>query len=513
MTDPFAQTDGRAATRGEGGRGNLRVLLVGAGEAGMIAVAELRAQPRTDLEIVGFVDDEPAKRGARVEGVGVLGTTRDIPRLAGELKIDEVVITIASASRREIRRIVGACERARVRVRIMPALDEIARGRARVSSFRELEVEDLLGREAVRLDERVIARCLAGKRIMVTGAGGSIGAELARQIVRYGPASLLLVERSEFNLFNVHRELTADDGNPPAAVPVLADVGDDARMREVFAEHGPQVILHAAAHKHVPLLETQPAEAVSNNVLATARLGELAGVFGAEAFVLISTDKAVNPASVMGATKRVAELVVQDLNRRFEATRYLAVRFGNVIGSAGSVVPIFQEQIRKGGPVTLTDERMERYFMTVREAAQLVLQAGGMGSGGEIFVLDMGEPVRICELARDMIVRSGLRPGEDIEIRVTGVRPGEKLFEELATGGESHDRTRHPKILVGKLPAYPPEEVSDALERLDALVRRGDREELREFINAFLPEARLKTEREASLRARGGGPVAALIET
>jgi FlaA1/EpsC-like NDP-sugar epimerase len=488
-----------------GRRGKSRALLAGAGEAGMLAVAELRSRADCDIEIVGFVDDEPAKRGALVQGVGVLGTTRDIPRLAGELEIDEVVITIASASRREIRRIVGACERARVRVRIMPALDEIERGRARVSSFRELEIEDLLGRAAVRLDERVIAGCLAGKRIMVTGAGGSIGAELARQIVRYRPASLLLVERSEFNLFNVHRELTANNGHSPAVVPVLADVGDPARMRAIFGEHRPQVILHAAAHKHVPLLEAQPAEAVRNNVLATARLGDLAGVSGAEAFVLISTDKAVNPTSVMGATKRVAELIVQDLNRRFDATRYLAVRFGNVIGSAGSVVPIFQEQIRKGGPVTLTDERMERYFMTVHEAAQLVLQAGGMGSGGEIFVLDMGEPVRIYELARDMIVRSGLRPGEDVEIKVTGARPGEKLFEELTTGGESHDRTRHPKILVGKLPAYPAEKISGALERLDALVRGGDCDELRKFLNAFLPEARLSTGRKERGTAGAAG--------
>jgi FlaA1/EpsC-like NDP-sugar epimerase len=367
-----------------------------------------------------------------------------------------------------------------------------ARAGSRAEVSRDIRIEDLLGRDSVQLDEEVIGRCLTGRRIMVTGAGGSIGSELVRQIARFRPRRLLLVERSESALFQIHSEM---DGrgreSESAVVPLLVDLNDAERVRAAFAEHRPQVVLHAAAHKHVPLAESNVAEVVRNNALATNRVGELAGEHGAQVFVLISTDKAVNPVSVMGASKRVAELAVQNLNRRFRGTRYLAVRFGNVIGSAGSVIPIFQEQIRRGGPVTVTDERMERYFMTIPEAAQLVLQAGTMGRGGEIFTLKMGAPVRIYDLARDMIVRSGLRPGRDIEIEITGARPGEKLFEELFTGGERHDRTRHPRILVGKIPAYPPARVSAALARLERLVRQGDSRQLREYLNTLLPEAKL----------------------
>jgi FlaA1/EpsC-like NDP-sugar epimerase len=470
------------------------ILLIGAGQAGMLVVRELRAQADTDLEIEGFIDDEPRKQGTRIHGIDVLGTTKDIPRLVRELKIDHVVITIAKGAREEIRRIIKTCEQVPVHVRIMPALYEIIQGKADVSNFREIQIEDLLGRDSVQLDEGVIGHFLTGKRIMVTGAGGSIGAELVRQIARYHPARLLLVERAEFSLFSIHREMEGHNGHfPSAVVPLLADINDHQRMRAIFEDYRPQVVLHAAAHKHVPMLEANPTEAIRNNVLATNQIGELAGECGVEAFVLISTDKAVNPISVMGASKRVAELVVQNLNQRFEKTRYLAVRFGNVIGSAGSVIPIFQEQIRKGGPVTVTDKKMERYFMTIPEAAQLVLQAGSMGRGGEIFILRMGLPVRIYDLARDMIIRSGLRPDDDIEIKLTGVRPGEKLFEELESSTERYDQTRHPKILIGKIPAYPREKVSDALERLDGLVDQGNSLEIRRFLNALIFEAKLET--------------------
>jgi FlaA1/EpsC-like NDP-sugar epimerase len=352
-----------------------------------------------------------------------------------------------------------------------------------------VQIEDLLGREPVRLDEVDMSRFLESKTIMVTGAGGSIGSELARQAARFQPARVLLVERAEFALFNIDRELR-EAWPGLGIVALVADAGDEQRMRFIFNAYRPQVILHAAAHKHVPMMEHNTTEALKNNVLATSLLGELAGRTGAEAFVLISTDKAVRPSSVMGASKRMAELVVQDLNRRHR-TRYVAVRFGNVIGSAGSVIPIFREQIRKGGPVTVTHPDMVRYFMTIPEAAQLVLQAGAMGEGGEIFILDMGQPVRILDLAKDTIVLSGFKPFEDIDIVFTGVRAGEKLFEELEITEECMTRTRHPKIFIGKIAAYPEEKVRRALRQLAIYSDDGNEARLRAYLNELLPEARV----------------------
>jgi FlaA1/EpsC-like NDP-sugar epimerase len=339
------------------------------------------------------------------------------------------------------------------------------------------------------MDEQHMAEFLTGKRVMVTGAGGSIGSELARQIARFRPGSLLLVERAEFALFHIDLELRATWPNLEI-VPLVADVCDEARMRSVLTRHRPQVILHAAAHKHVPMMEFNPCEAAKNNILGTHLIGELAGEYGVGVFVLISSDKAVKPRSVMGATKRTAELIVQNLNCRFP-TRYVAVRFGNVIGSAGSVIPIFRDQILKGGPVTVTHRDMKRYFMTIPESAQLVLQAGSMGEGGEIFILDMGEPVRILDLAKEIIALSGLKPYDDIEIVFTGLRAGEKLFEELDTVEEPVVKTKHPKILIGKIAPPPSERVEQALSRI-ALFAKNDRDdELCSFLNDLLPEAEL----------------------
>ncbi len=468
-----------------------RVLLIGAGAAGALVVKQIKSRGGLGLDIKGFIDDDQAKRRSVIHGFQVLGTTEDLPRLVPQMGLDHVVITIAQARRAEIRRIVKTCERIPVRTRIIPDLSEILCGQVEVSQIRDVQIEDLLGREPVHLGEEQMRRFLTSKVVMVTGAGGSIGSELAQQVARFVPASLLLVERAEFALFSLDRNLR-ELFPGLTLVPLVADIGDRHRMRTIFASYRPQVIVHAAAHKHVPMVESNPGEGVKNNVLGTHVVGQLAGEFGAEVFVLVSTDKAVRPTSIMGASKRVAELVVQSLNRQF-ATRYVAVRFGNVIGSAGSVIEIFREQISKGGPLTVTHPDMMRYFMSIPEAAQLVLQAGTMGQGGEIFILDMGEPIRILDLAKHLISLSGLRPFADIDIVFTAPRPGEKLFEELELSEERVSGTRHPKILIGKIASYPEEKVRAALRRLATLSRNGRESELRLFLSELLPESRLES--------------------
>jgi FlaA1/EpsC-like NDP-sugar epimerase len=468
------------------------VLLIGAGRAGMLAAKEIEARGDLDLQIEGFVDDDRAKLGRSViQSCKVLGDTQDLPELVRSLGIDHVVITIAHASRHQIHRIVKICEEIPVKVRIIPELYEIIEGRVEISRIRDVQIEDLLGRDPVQLDLESLNKEFAGKAVMVTGAGGSIGAELARQVLRFSPAHLLLVERAEFALFDIDHELKA--ANPAQSiVPLVADIGDEPRMRSIFNTYHPHVVIHAAAHKHVALMELNPTEAVKNNVLNTRLVAELAGEFKAGVFVLVSTDKAVRPASMMGASKRAAELVVQDLNGRYQ-TRYVAVRFGNVIGSAGSVIPIFQEQIRNGGPLTLTDGRMKRYFMTIPEAAQLVLQASAIGRGGEVFILHMGEPVRIMDLAETLITLSGFKPHEDIKIIEIGMRPGEKLYEELRFEREEAVPTAHPKIFINKLATLEPETIRTALKRLSELVRDKDGEGLRRFLHELLPEASLSS--------------------
>ncbi len=468
------------------------VLLIGAGRAGSLAAKEIEARGDLDLAIKGFVDDDHSKVGRSVvQGLRVLGTTQDLPRLIDTHGINHVIITIAHASRHQIHRIVRICEEIPVKVRIIPELYEIIEGRVEISRIRDVEIEDLLGREPVELDTESISRELAGKTVMVTGAGGSIGSELARQVLKFAPAHLLLVERAEFALFDIDSELRA--GSPTQSiVPLVADIGDESRMRAIFKQYQPQVVIHSAAHKHVPLMETNATEAVENNVLNTRLLAWLAGESRTEVFVLISTDKAVRPTSIMGATKRAAELIVQDLNPQYD-TRFVAVRFGNVIGSAGSVIPIFREQIRNGGPVTITDKRMKRYFMTIPESAQLVLQASVIGKGGEVFILQMGEPVLIMDLAETLITLSGLKPHEDIQIVETGMRPGEKLYEELHFETEETVPTSHPKIFINRLAIPEPETVQTALRVLARLVGERNEDEVRRFLNGLLPEARLRS--------------------
>lgn len=479
-------------TRNGNGHGDTkkRVLLIGAGQAGVMVAKEIDGRGDLDLEIIGFVDDDQAKlRRSVVQGHKVLGSTTDLRRLVHSLGIDHVIIAIAQASRTQIRRLVKICEDIPIKVRTIPGLYEILDGQVEISRIRDVQIEDLLGREAVQLDLDSITRELTGKVVMITGAGGSIGAELARQAQRFAPANLLLVERAEFALFEIDHELRRT--NPALSiVPLVGDIGDAGRMREIFESYRPQVVIHAAAHKHVPLMESNSAEAVKNNVLNTRLLARMAGDYAAEVFVLVSTDKAVRPTSIMGATKRVAELVVQDLNRLYH-TRFVAVRFGNVIGSAGSVIPIFQRQIQQGGPVTITDKRMKRYFMTIPEAAQLVLQASAIARGGEVFILHMGEPVSIMDLAETLITLSGLKPHEDIKIVEVGIRPGEKLHEELRFETEETVPTSHPKIFINQIRTLQSETVEMALRTLAELARGRDELKLRLFLNDLLPESNL----------------------
>jgi FlaA1/EpsC-like NDP-sugar epimerase len=476
------------------------VLLIGAGQMGVSLLRELTRQGGLGLDIMGFVDDDPAKQNMRVfRDVKVLGTTEELPDLVREFEIDHVIIAIAQASPYHLQRILNICRSIPIRARIIPGWAEVIQGNAGLSQIRDVQIEDLLGREPVELDAASISGFLSGRVVMVTGGGGSIGSELARQVLRYNPAKLLVAERAEPSLFTIERELF-EHGGAETVVPLIADVTDEHRMRAVFAQYRPEVILHAAAHKHVPLMEANPGEAIKNNALSTKLLGELAAEFGAKTFVLVSTDKAVKPTSIMGASKRLAELVLQDMNRQHPAVRFAAVRFGNVIGSAGSVVPIFQEQIRKGGPVKITDKRMTRYFMTIPEAAQLVLQAGAMpGEGGEVYILRMGQPVKIVELAENLIVLSGFRPHEEIQIVETGIRPGEKLFEELVINEEVAE-TGHPKILINRIASQPSENLRLCLARLAEAARVGDENAIRRELSELLPEAAI------TLPAKNTGP-------
>lgn len=480
----------RAETR-RGARRPRRTLLIGAGRAGVMAVREVQNRGDLGLELVGFVDDDPAKQASVIQGLRVLGTSAQLPHLVAEQGIDQVVITIAEADRETIRGLVRACEQLGTEVQIIPGLFEILDRRVSVSRFRKVQIEDLLGRETVRLDEEQLHRFLSGRSVLITGAGGSIGSELARQAARFRPARLVLVERAENALFEIEQDLLRLWPSLDL-VPRLGDVADLPRMRSIFASTLPDVILHAAAHKHVPMMEVNAVEAVKNNALATASLCRLAGEHGVDSFVLISTDKAVRPSSVMGASKRLAEIVVQRQAEAYPDTRFVTVRFGNVLGSNGSVVPIFERQIADGGPVTVTHPDASRYFMTIPEAAQLVLQAGAIGDDGAILILDMGEPVRILDLAEDMIRLSGLEPYRDVAIEFTGLRPGEKLSEELQFEGESLSPTQHPKILAGRLARPPAALLEPALAELSDLVASDSELGVRRLLGRMLPESRLE---------------------
>ncbi|MBX7116574.1 MAG: polysaccharide biosynthesis protein [Myxococcaceae bacterium] len=446
-----------------------RILVVGAGDAGEMLLREMQRMYAHRYQPVAVVDDDRRKIGQHIHGVPVVGTVDQAQAVVSSRQVNEIVIAIPTANGKQMRRILDACKPAGVAIRTIPGIDQVVDGHVTMNQLRSVDIEDLLGREPVTLDTRSLVALLEGRVVMVTGAGGSIGSELCRQVARFKPSQLLLVEQAENALFEIHRELSAKF---PLlhTVPCVADICDVRRMERLFVTHQPSAVFHAAAHKHVPMMEANPGEALKNNVGGTRVVADLAHRFNVDSFVMISTDKAVNPTSLMGATKRVAEIYVQAMSQRSK-TRFVAVRFGNVLGSAGSVLPIFKEQIAAGGPITVTHPDMRRYFMTIPEASQLVLQAGTMGRGGEIFVLDMGEPVKIVDLARDLITLSGLKPGEDIEIKFSGVRPGEKLFEELNAADENADKTLHPKIFIGRLAPRPYDAV---VQVIDGLVGEAD---------------------------------------
>ncbi len=449
------------------------VVVVGAGDAGQLVIRELQKNRVLGSTPIGIVDDDPRKRNLRVQGVRVLGTTADLPRLLREHRPDELIIAIPSASGEQRQRIVEIARDEGVPVRTVPGLYELISDRL-AGQIRPVEVEDVLGREPVDVDIAAVAGYLAGETVLVTGAGGSIGSELCRQIARVGPKRMILVDQAETPMFEIERELVTERGFS-AAIPVLADVGNRTRMRQVFERYKPAVVFHAAAYKHVPLMEANPVESVRNNVLATKIVADVAVEFGARRFVLISTDKALNPRAVYGQCKALCEWVIEAYGHRSDiSTRFVAVRFGNVLGSAGSVITIFRRQIARGGPVTVTHPEMTRYFMTIPEAVSLVAQAGAIGGRGEIFVLDMGEPVKIMDLANNMIRLSGREPGRDIAIEITGARAGEKIHEELWGEGEEIAETPHPQIRRARRPPVEAAWLDGELVELEQLVEDGD---------------------------------------
>ena len=427
----------------------VNTLIIGAGDAGATIAREIERYHKRSRKVIGFIDDDEAKFNRLMGGVRILGNRHDIPSIVKENKVKEIIIAMPSVTRNEIRNIMEICSPLKCKVNTLPGMYQLLDDEVLVSHLHPVSIEDLLERDEVRLDMDIVEHYIRDKVVLVTGAGGSIGSEICRQIMRVGPKILLLLGHGENSIYLINQELKNIYKDGPI-IPIIADIRDKQQLDQIFTQYNPQVVFHAAAHKHVPLMEIQPMAAVLNNIYGTRNVADVAGRHGVERFVMISTDKAVNPTSVMGATKRVAEKVIISMNDTYD-TKYITVRFGNVLGSRGSVIPLFKKQIEAGGPVTVTDPEMTRYFMTIPEASQLVLQAGAMGKGGEVFLLDMGEPVKIIDLARNMIRLSGLEPDKDIHIKITGLRPGEKKYEELLTSEEGTNRTNHTKIFEAAL--------------------------------------------------------------
>jgi FlaA1/EpsC-like NDP-sugar epimerase/lipopolysaccharide/colanic/teichoic acid biosynthesis glycosyltransferase len=484
----FAWRLSRERLLGPNPRRSVRTLVVGADHAGVHLIQEMRRSESAEerLTPVGFIDDDARLSGHLLEGVEVMGTIADLPRVIHEKRAEMVVISDPSVPARVVREIANFCAEANVRVKTLPGLSDLQQGKPALAQMRDMRIEDLLGRQPVQLDLNEVAAFLKGERVLVTGAGGSIGSELARQIAGFGPDELILLDHAENGLYYVHNELTALNPRLPLHA-VVADIKDAENIDLLFSRFRPTVVFHAAAHKHVPLLEANPREAVLNNIVGTRNLVDAADREGVGKFVLISTDKAVNPTSVMGASKRVCEMLLQSRSQR-SRTRFVAVRFGNVLGSDGSVIPLFQRQLQRGGPLTVTHPETRRYFMTIPEAVRLVIQSGAIGKGGEVLLLDMGEQVKIVDLARQLIRMSGLREGEDIEIVFTGLRPGEKIYEELHSDAERMRMTRHERILVWELDARDEQSLLSEVSELESLARESDHEEIKRQLRKIVPE-------------------------
>lgn len=444
----------------------VNTLIIGAGDAGATIAREIERYHKRSRKVIGFIDDDKSKFNRLMGGVRILGNRHDIPSIVKENKVKEIIIAMPSVTRNEIRNIMEICSPLKCKVNTLPGMYQLLDDEVLVSHLHPVSIEDLLERDEVRLDMDIVEHYIRDKVVLVTGAGGSIGSEICRQIMRIGPKQLLLLGHGENSIYLINQELKNIYKDGPI-IPIIADIRDKQQLDQIFTQYNPQVVFHAAAHKHVPLMEIQPMAAVLNNIYGTRNVADVAGRHGVERFVMISTDKAVNPTSVMGATKRVAEKVIISMNDTYD-TKYITVRFGNVLGSRGSVIPLFKKQIEAGGPVTVTDPEMTRYFMTIPEASQLVLQAGAMGKGGEVFLLDMGEPVKIIDLARNMIRLSGLEPDKDIHIKITGLRPGEKKYEELLTSEEGTNRTNHTKIFEAALDTVDRDWLIDKIATFDS---------------------------------------------
>ena len=477
----------RRRTVHKSARGADRVLVAGAGEAGTMLAREVSRRPESHMEIIGFLDDNASKQKKWFLGYEVLGGLDDLKKVARRHKADKVIIAMPTAPGEVVRRVVTRAQEAGIESQIMPGLYELLSGNFNIAQLRKVDVADLLRRKQVKLNVAPISEYLFERTVLVTGAGGSIGSEIVRQMTAFNPGHVLLLGRGENSIFKAEREFRAEYPSI-RFTPVIADVRDRETLGHIFSEYGPQVVFHAAAHKHVPLMESNPDQAIFNNVGGTRNLCELALEHGVERFVNVSTDKSVNPTSVMGSSKRVAEYVVQRAGLQAgRGQSFVSVRFGNVLGSRGSVVPLFKKQIEDGGPVTVTHPDMTRYFMTIPEASQLVLQAGGLGENGSVYVLDMGQPVRIVDLARDLIRLCGLKPDEDIEIRFTGVRPGEKLFEELLTAEEGTTATQHEKIFTARSNGLPRAAFDEMLDALFDVARRRDAAGIRRGLKELIP--------------------------
>lgn len=469
-----------------------RVLVVGAGDAGALVVREMQKNPGLPLRPVCFLDDDPNKQKQQIHGVPVVGTLDDLSKTLVSKRIDEVVIAIPSAPGKVIRLVTDVCRSKGMPFRTMPGLYELLGGKVSVSRLREVEITDLLRREPAHIDEPAIGASLGGRRVLITGAGGSIGRELCRQVARWGPSDLILIGHGENSIFETVLELEENFPSTPLH-PVIADIRDIDRLNIIFDDLRPQVVFHTAAHKHVPLMETNVEEAVTNNIFGTRNLVETCLNYDVEKFILISTDKAIRPTSVYGAAKRLAELIVLDAGQR-SGQPFTVVRFGNVLGSRGSIIPLFKRQIAAGGPITITHPDMKRFFMTIPEAVHLVLQASAMGHGGEVFVLNMGEPVRILDLAEDLIRLSGLEPGKDIEIVFTGIRPGEKLIEELWDQSAHYTETAHPDILLLQEENYlSGDQLQITIDELVHLAREGDSEAILNIFDESVPGAAMRS--------------------